>query len=830
MNSFAKKATQVVGRDIPSRIVQRASSSSTCDKDDANLCEKPEGGGSLTLPIVLGVVIPLVAIAGVLLYLHRRNVKRLRNEDTMDPHKSLDFGMAMDATRQTNKTKRKSSFFGGEKDMFAPKSRQLSMDMNLSSPYLLPPELQNSRESLHSLARTLHQNEDPYRPVTQYANSDAASMRSFQKDTRDGASIRTGASAFDDRSRTGSAMGSRMAPPRPTRLSTGPNTPRTRSPLPPSNLDDAEYNVAGGPMKMPTPPPVVEGSNGFVFEPAFPAAEMAAETQPRVASPVEADGSVMPAVAELQAPEPAATKISRKGLPVSPRPQDQAAPVPNHRSTTGTVDEPFIYDTPNRGLRQDSSTYADFDLRLDAPKDRDSRDEPLSSSLPKLTLGGPFDDENFLPGQATSSNGQSLPHIDFPPEGNQSEPAIIDPHQYGELFPEEPGHEDDGGRGRALHRRQSSEYPQDNTVRQSALGLPQMDTRRLSVGFRPLPPDELIESEDPETRANRIRSFYKEYFDDTKPDMAEYNQHYPPQGVPAEWRNAGAAGNDGQYGNGGGGQYYEDYDQSYQPGAGDAGAYFDPQSNSFVMPYAQPVTRRAMTPPPSGSRFPGGRPRGGPRQFHGSMGGMGGPGGPMGMSRPGSSMSSQFGPRPGSSLSSRQYPGGGRSSNMSGRIGGPRKALPPPEDLITLPTPGKLKDDSFSLMGAIDFAPPPTFRDQTSGRSQSPLGERRPYQMNVPAASPLVSSFDEMAALPSPHLLRKSSTFTGLDFAPPRKFKDADTMSDAGSIRSNRSGISAMNQAAIRSGAGRVSRLPGDQVFTQAAMADQLKPTWGFRP
>lgn len=55
-------------------------------------------------------------------------------------------------------------------------------------------------------------------------------------------------------------------------------------------------------------------------------------------------------------------------------------------------------------------------------------------------------------------------------------------------------------------------------------------------------------------------------------------------------------------------------------------------------------------------------------------------------------------------------------------------------------------------------------------------------------------------------------------------------MSDAGSIRSNRSGISAVNQAAIRSGAGRVSRLPGDNVFTQAALADQLKPSWGFRP
>lgn len=51
-------------------------------------------------------------------------------------------------------------------------------------------------------------------------------------------------------------------------------------------------------------------------------------------------------------------------------------------------------------------------------------------------------------------------------------------------------------------------------------------------------------------------------------------------------------------------------------------------------------------------------------------------------------------------------------------------------------------------------------------------------------------------------------------------------MSDAGSIRSNRSGISNAQLSAIRGGAGRVSRLPGDSVFTQAALGDQLKPQW----
>lgn len=76
------------------------------------------------------------------------------------------------------------------------------------------------------------------------------------------------------------------------------------------------------------------------------------------------------------------------------------------------------------------------------------------------------------------------------------------------------------------------------------------------------------------------------------------------------------------------------------------------------------------------------------------------------------------------------------------------------------------------------------------------------------------------------HLLKTTTTFTNLDFAPPKKFNQMETTSDAGSIKSNRSGISAVQLGAIRGGAGRVSRLPGDTVFTQAAMSDTLKPQW----
>lgn len=78
-------------------------------------------------------------------------------------------------------------------------------------------------------------------------------------------------------------------------------------------------------------------------------------------------------------------------------------------------------------------------------------------------------------------------------------------------------------------------------------------------------------------------------------------------------------------------------------------------------------------------------------------------------------------------------------------------------------------------------------------------------------------------------MLRKSGTFTALDFAPRPRFMNAETSSDAGSIRSNRSGISAAQQNAIRQGAYRVSRIPKGMVTTKEDLAAQLKPTWDLR-
>ncbi|GAB0136385.1 hypothetical protein EsDP_00004686 [Epichloe bromicola] len=667
---------------------------------DYDTCEKGINTNITNLAIILGIVIPAIAATIVLLYLHRRNVKKLRQEDAQDPHKGLDFGMGDTPSKGG---KRKSLFgAGGEKSNH--KGNQLSMDMNLSSPYLLPPDVHQSHDSVHSLARTFPSDQDPYRTVAQYANSDAGSIRSY-KPARD-ASLYNG-------SKRGSVTSSTLGAPR----------------MPPSRSDS-----------MPKSPSSPDANSDPFATPTIP--------EPTHQYPVS--GNIKEAIRPM---EPIIPEIGTVDYP------DEKANV---------VDMPDIQ--PLRVLSQES--------QYELPSPPFEHDKSMLSELPAVS------DADHI-GTAHSGAADYVPSV----RGSYASglglgmdvPKIKSPDEFDAAR---------GVAGQALSHDdyghlpiQTSEKPEEERLNEG-LGVPQQQMKRLSVGFRPLPPDEVMESEDPEYRANRIRSFYKEYFDDKEPA--------PP--MPGQ-------------------EYQEDYDASYLSDA----AYYDAETNAFVMPYSQPVTRRAMTPPPAG-RFrggpggpgPRGPPRGGPRG-PGSIGGMSLPGGPR---RP--RAGSAYSPRPGSS-----------ASGMRGR---PKKNLPPPAALNTLPTPSKLRDDSFAIFNAAEFAPPDSFREKANGRSQSPLGERRQYQPKVPVASPLTTAFDELSALPSPHVLRKSSTFTNLDFAPPKKFKDADTMSDAGSIRSNRSGISAVKQDAIRRGAGRVSRLPGDTVFTSSALGDTLKPQWGMRP
>jgi len=156
----------------------------------------------------------------------------------------------------------------------------------------------------------------------------------------------------------------------------------------------------------------------------------------------------------------------------------------------------------------------------------------------------------------------------------------------------------------------------------------------------------------------------------------------------------------------------------------------------------------------------------------------------------------------------------------------PKKQLPPPKALTSLPTPHMLREDTALILNPTEFAPPTTFRDNQNGRRpDSPMGIQRPYSPAVKAFSPLVPAFDDLSAMPSPHHLRKSGMFNSLDFAPPSRLKiPGDNASDAGSIRSARSGISAMQMDAVRAGAYRVSRIPKEMVTTKEDLSAQLRP------
>ncbi|KAB8290809.1 hypothetical protein EYC80_008446 [Monilinia laxa] len=635
----------LVGRDSTS---SSSSSSSTCAPNDTSAaCEKPVSNSMYTLPVILGVVIPVVGAIILFTILQRRYVKKSREEDANDPTKNMDFGMGR--ISRTAGGESSNTNFDDEK---GGRTRQMSLDLGGKSPYLLPPELQNSRESLHSLSRTIHQNEDPYRPVHEAVGNRANPMR--PKQPRNGSSIMTGTTA-------------------------------------PSNdagsMDGQGLLSNAAAMSRTTPP-----STGFIPPPRT-------NSIPTVNLPAELEQPGSP------------QNGARKGLPGS---------IISELPATSTV--------------------------------------PSSDSKPATTRKAP----------PPAINTQTT--IPRPVPQEQPRPRNSEISDYGdgiEVTPPSPV--------RPITNNKANRYSMDvppEEFAQAGLGAPGFDPKRLSMGFRPLPPDAPADAtEDPETRANRIRSFYKEYFDDSKP---------APHG-----------------------QYLEDYEANY-PGPGDS-TYFDPATNSFVLPYAEPITRRAMTPPPRAPRFQGAPPR----SMHGSMGGSSMRGPPR--------MPFNEGPRASSSASQR------------GPMPSPRKNLPPPEPLNSLPTPSKLKDDSLALLNTLDFAPELTVRDRVAGRSESPFGERRPYSPALPAFAPIVGAYDELAAMPSPHMLRKSGTFTSLDFAPPRRFKDPEAMSDAGSIRSNKSGISSLQANAIRNGAYRVSKIPQDIVFTKDDLATTLKPEWGMR-
>ena len=582
--------------------------------------------------------IPLAIAIVILVYLHRRHVKKLRSEDANDPHKSLDFGMdpSADSFHGTKKGKkgRKDgpemtiNDLGTEKTSRRP--RGLSMDMDIGSPYVLPAGLSGSRESLHSMSRTIQSRDDRYRPATTFIPNDTSSVHSYPSRR----------AADDSSSYAGSGSSGR-----------GRNDSMNQN-----LLSNAQRMSRSMPPISRNPSPQV-GSN----EPHFQKSGGALQVPPKALSPGPQD-------ARLAAPSSVETRdsyMSSNGVDLR-KSNNYLGPLIHSRNTSADL----LSNSPSEGQKSQPSSG-----HLPALQQSGTRKSPPP------TIGTSAD--AVRPPRKASLKGASHP--------SQELNFFDDASDYGDSFkvtPPSPKHT--RSRQPSLTTRQSEQtLPPVAESYVEGLAEPDLgfDPRRLSMGFRPLPPDD--PTDNPEQRANRIRSFYKEYFDESK------------QGpVPAA------------------GQYYEDYDSSY---LGD-GAIYDPASGQFVICQPQnsePYGRRAMTPPPRAPpRF-----RGAPHHYASMSGNRITPPGPRAFS----SASGRFGPP---------------------ARGAPRKQAPPPQPLRVLPSPHLLKEDSFAL--PIDFAPPSGYKDRAAGRPESPRGGMRAFSPMVPAHLPLASSFDDLSVMPSP--------------------------------------------------------------------------------
>ena len=568
----------------------------------------------------------------MLIYLHRRHVKKLRREDANDPHKSLDFGMdPSNGQTAGNKNGKTNVVETAEMSLATEKSlrRGRGMSMDMGSPYVLPSGLQNSRESLHSLSRTMHSGDDRYRPATTLISKESTSMHSYPKSRGADDASSYAESGSSRRGYGNDGMNQNL-------LLNAQGMSKSVPPIQQSPLDQTVPEIRTSEAEtIPSrkPLPVTTAVSGLSpGAPADPRESYMGKESAELRKSNNYLGHL------IHSREPSADLLSQTSNPAS-------TSLPGISSRSATLQ--------HTGNRKSPPPAVNTTLEESRPP----RLQSLQASTEPIYQGTFLDTE--------SDYGESLKVTPSSPKDAAKPP----PHEI-------------------VHTSREEKPLQDEYALRVDAPTSGYDANRLSMGVRPLPPDD--PSDNPEQRANRIRSFYKEYFDDSKPGPAQ---------VPA-------------------GAYVEDYSQEYLSD----GAIFDPVSGQFVVAqpqFSEPYSRRAMTPPPRAPpRFLG------PARHHATLsGGRAMPPGPRAFS----SASGHFGPS---------------------RRGFSRPALPPPSPLRVLPSPHLLKEDSFAL--PIDFAPPNSYKDRQAGRPESPRGGTRPYSPMLPAHLPLASSFDDLSVMPSP--------------------------------------------------------------------------------
>lgn len=393
----------------------------------------------------------------LLVVLHRRHVTKLRSEDNDDKHRSLDFGMSdVEASRAAKKNKKDKK--NKNADMVERPHRMTGkgMSLDLSNPYLMPPEMHASRESLHSMSRSLHSNDDKF-------HYPASSLR--PPAPHDDASSFAGSSAdvpaHDDMDESLLGNAQRMSRSSPPIVQE--NMPQDNGP------PQLDWPMATSPGLMPTEPNDKRYSHNF-------------------------NGYDT-------------TDFRRSNDYLGTMFQNENHSADNNKNNNVE----FVV--------EDYSNTSDFPL-------------PPSVSAQRASVNagrGPAQAPSVQPPRISlplSDDGS-----DFSGERNDGAYGPAADKTHGEAADQET-------------RRAAEPNEQPSTL--SMYGMEEKrDTRRMTFGLRPLPPED--PTEDPEQRANRIRSFYKEYFDQShhRPMTGEFYEDYPiefngydpvtgePMGVPA---------------------------------------------------------------------------------------------------------------------------------------------------------------------------------------------------------------------------------------------------------------------------------------------------------
>ncbi|POS86700.1 hypothetical protein EPUL_003474, partial [Erysiphe pulchra] len=553
---------------------RRNSDSPSRSRCGPNPCEKPTSSSTFTLPIILGVAVPLVGAAILFMILQRRHTRKMREEDANDRHASLDFGLG--DVPQLGRSKRAEAM-AKERDNSSLSRRQISMDMSINNAYLPSFETKSSRESLESLSLSLRK-EDPYGPLSQKNSSDTGSIRSQSKVASGNGAFVNSQPRFYEKAEFTSDNSSAFETRTPKSAAF---PPRVNSLLP--------YQ----PRNIPQPNPSIPNSR--IVEP--PQAYI--PTNPVSSTTKWTNGQ----------------SLNQQFLP-------QTQTLRNESENNVIADNRYV-NNYNMEFNQIHSPKPPMTL--------DSRERIQPSNnlsgyvLAPQPLGFGVKNLNYIQGQGgLISNNQLEDNMKY--RQNQGFTTVGNNENY-------------------------YNFNCDN---------PKMTSNRFStLGSRPLPPNTITDTDDPEIRANRIRSFYREYFDDNSPAPAGR------------------------------------YERNNFSNRNDQKTYYDPSSNQFVLPYLQPVTRRAMTPPPMNRGIGPGRAR------NTSMG-------VMDNNNQGQYMNN----------SSEM-----RTNSPSGHQGPPYKQPTLPfVQLNSLPTPGKMKDN-MSTFDTLGYAPPMTYRERTGSFSRSPFSE-----------------------------------------------------------------------------------------------------------